>query len=147
MAIARWEGSAVQAPTGHPGGTMGLDDDPVIAFESAAAWEAWLAENHASVSGVWIKMAKKASGIPSVTHVEALDGALCYGWIDGIRRKLDDQWFLQRFTPRRPRSNWSKINVAKVGALIEAGRMQPAGRAEVERAQSDGRWAAATGDS
>ncbi len=115
-------------------------NDPVIAFESAAEWEAWLAANHASSDGVWIKMAKKASGIPSVTHTEALDGALCYGWIDGIRHRFDDRWFLQRFTPRRPRSNWSKINCEKVERLIGAGRMQPSGLAEIERARADGRW-------
>ena len=120
-------------------------NDPVIAFESATAWEAWLAENHASSDGVWIKMAKKASGIPSVTHPEALDGALCYGWIDGIRHRFDDRWFLQRFTPRRSRSNWSKINCEKVEQLVIAGRMQPAGLAEIERARADGRWDAAGG--
>jgi uncharacterized protein YdeI (YjbR/CyaY-like superfamily) len=120
-----------------------LESDPVIAFESAAAWEEWLAEHHATSGGVWIKIAKKASGIPTVTHAEALDGALCYGWIDGQRNRFDDHWFLQRFTPRRPRSNWSKINCAKVEQLIEAGRMQPAGLREIERARADGRWNAA----
>jgi uncharacterized protein YdeI (YjbR/CyaY-like superfamily) len=115
-------------------------NDPVVAFESAADWEAWLAENHASSDGVWIKMAKKASGVPSVTHAEALDGALCYGWIDGVRHRFDDRWFLQRFTPRRPRSNWSKINCEKVEGLIAAGRMQAPGLAEIERARADGRW-------
>ena len=118
-------------------------DDPVVAFESAAAWEAWLADQHAAASGVWIKMAKKSSGIPTVTHAEALDVALCYGWIDGQRNKLDDQWFLQRFTPRRPRSNWSKINRGKAEQLIGDGRMQPAGLREVDRARADGRWDAA----
>ncbi len=88
-------------------------------------------------------MAKKASGIPSVTHAEALDVALCYGWIDGQRNSFDDRWFLQRFTPRRARSNWSKVNCAKVERLIEEGRMQAAGLAEVERARADGRWDAA----
>ena len=118
-------------------------NDPVIAFESATAWEAWLADQHAAASGVWIKIAKKSSGIPTVTHAEALDVALCYGWIDGQRNKLDDRWFLQRFTPRRPRSNWSKINRGKVERLIGDGRMQPAGLREVERARADGRWDAA----
>jgi len=113
---------------------------PIVAFASAAAWEEWLAENHASSSGVGVKMAKKASGIPTVTHPEALESALCYGWIDGVRRRLDEQWFLQRFTPRRARSNWSKINCAKAEQLIESGRMQPAGLAEIERARADGRW-------
>ena len=118
-------------------------NDPVIAFESAGAWEAWLADEHAVATGVWIKMAKKSSGIPSVTHAEALDVALCYGWIDGLRNRFDDQWFLQRFTARRPRSNWSKLNRQKVEQLIAEGRMQPAGLREVERARADGRWDAA----
>ncbi len=117
--------------------------DPVVAFESPEAWEAWLAEHHATAGGVWVKMAKKATGIPTVTHQEALDVALCYGWIDGQRNRYDDQWFLQRFTPRRPRSNWSKINRDKVERLVAEGRMQPAGLREVERAQADGRWDAA----
>ena len=117
--------------------------DPVIAFESSAAWEAWLAEHHATAGGVWVKMAKKATGIPSVTHQEALDVALCYGWIDGQRNRFDDQWFLQRFTPRRARSNWSKINRDKVERLIEEGRMRPGGLREVQRARADGRWDAA----
>lgn len=90
-----------------------------------------------------VKIAKKASGIPSVTYAEALEVALCYGWIDGQRNRFDDQWFLQRFTPRRPRSNWSKVNCAKVERLMEEGRMRPPGLAEVERARADGRWAAA----
>jgi uncharacterized protein YdeI (YjbR/CyaY-like superfamily) len=117
--------------------------DPVIAFDGPAAWRAWLDEHHRTAGGVWVKMAKKASGIPSVTHPEALEEALCYGWIDGQRRTLDDQWFLQRFTPRRPRSTWSKINCAKVERLLDAGRMRPAGLAEVDRAKADGRWDAA----
>ena len=117
--------------------------DPVIAFESQVAWEGWLAEQHATSSGVWIKMAKKASGIPTVTHAEALESALCFGWIDGQRKAFDDRWFLQRFTPRRSRSNWSKINCAKAEQLIREGRMQPAGLREIERARADGRWGAA----
>ena len=118
-------------------------DDPVLPFESQAAWEAWLAEQHATADGVWVKMAKKATGIPTVTHAEALESALCYGWIDGRRNRLDDQWFLQRFTPRRARSNWSRINRAKAEQLISEGRMQPAGLGEIERARADGRWDAA----
>ncbi len=118
-------------------------NDPVITFESAEAWEAWLADHHATATVVWIKMAKKASGIPTVTHPEAIDGALCYGWIDGQRNAFDDRWFLQRFTPRRPRGNWSKVNCGKVERLIEQGRMRPAGLREIERARADGRWDAA----
>ena len=112
----------------------------IIAFESQAVWESWLAENHDDQAGVWVKMAKKASGIPSVTHPEALDVALCYGWIDGQRDRFDDQWFIQKFTPRRARSNWSKVNCGKVEKLIEEGRMRPPGLREIERAKADGRW-------
>lgn len=118
-------------------------EDPVLPFASAEAWEAWLAAQGESADGVWIKMAKKATGIPTVTHVEAIDVALCYGWIDGQRRSLDAEWFLQRFTPRRARSTWSKVNREKVAQLIAAGRMQPAGLREIERAKADGRWDAA----
>jgi uncharacterized protein YdeI (YjbR/CyaY-like superfamily) len=118
------------------------DDLPVIAFESSEAWEAWLA-HHQDEPGVWLKIAKKASGIPTVTHPEALDVALCFGWIDGQRLPLDADWFLQRFTPRRARSKWSKINRERVAALVAGGRMQPRGLAEVERAKADGRWDAA----
>jgi uncharacterized protein YdeI (YjbR/CyaY-like superfamily) len=118
-------------------------DVPVVAFASHEDWDAWLAEGHASSNGVWLKIAKKASGIESVTHPEALEIALCYGWIDGQRRKLDDVYFLQRFTPRRRRSNWSKINRGKAEELIAAGRMQPAGLREIEAAKADGRWEAA----
>ena len=115
----------------------------IEAFPTVEAWEAWLEENHARSSGIWLKIAKKASGIASVTYPEAVEVALCYGWIDGQKDKLDDRWYLQRFTPRRPRSKWSKINRAKASALIESGRMRPAGRREVERARADGRWDAA----
>jgi len=89
---------------------------------------------------VWIKMAKKATGIPSVTHPEALEVALCYGWIDGQRKANDDVSFLQRYSRRRPTSSWSQVNVAKVEALEAAGRMRPPGLAEVEKAKADGRW-------
>jgi uncharacterized protein YdeI (YjbR/CyaY-like superfamily) len=115
----------------------------VIAFPSEQAWEDWLAAHHASADGIWMKIAKKASGIPTVTHPEALNVALCYGWIDGQRKPLDGRWFLQRWTPRRARSRWSKVNCAKAEALEAAGRMLPPGRAEIERAQADGRWDAA----
>ncbi len=123
---------------------MGADDGlPKIHFASAAEWEAWLEENHAVAAGVWVKAAKKASGIASVTIPEALDGALCFGWIDGRREALDEQFFLQRYQPRRARSKWSKINREKVERLIADGRMRPAGLAEIERAKADGRWDAA----
>lgn len=120
-----------------------MSDEPVGAFASAAAWEAWLAEHHATEQAVIVKIAKKASGIPTVSPAEAIEVALCFGWIDGVRRGLDGTHFLQRFTPRRARSKWSKINRAKAIELIEAGRMRPAGLAEVERAKADGRWDAA----
>ncbi len=113
-------------------------------FASAAAFEAWLADEHASSDGIWLELAKKGSGVPSVTYAEAVEIALCFGWIDGqVRRSGEDGFYLQRFTPRRPRSTWSQINREKVAALIAAGRMQPAGLAEVERAKADGRWDAA----
>ena len=101
--------------------------------------------DHATiVDGVWIKVAKKGSGIPSVHPPEALDVALCFGWIDGQRKSIDETFYQQKYTPRRARSKWSKINVEKVAALTEAGLMRPAGVAEVERARADGRWDAAT---
>jgi uncharacterized protein YdeI (YjbR/CyaY-like superfamily) len=122
---------------------VGADDGlEAIFFSSAREWEAWLEENHAEAAGVWIKMAKKASGIDSVNHPEALESALCFGWIDGRRERLDEIYFLQRFTPRRPRSNWSRINREKVEQLSAEGRMRPAGLAEVKRAKADGRWEA-----
>jgi uncharacterized protein YdeI (YjbR/CyaY-like superfamily) len=102
-----------------------------------------MSEHHAQQNGVWIKIAKKTSGIVSVTHDEALDVALCYGWIDGQRKSYDSMFFLQKFTPRRPRSLWSKRNVAKVAKLTATGRMKPSGLAEVEAAKRDGRWEAA----
>jgi uncharacterized protein YdeI (YjbR/CyaY-like superfamily) len=123
---------------------VGADDGlEQIFFASAEDWEAWLDEHHGDTQGVWIRMAKKASGIESVNHQEALDSALCFGWIDGRREALDETYFLQRFTPRRPRSNWSRINRDKVQRLSASGRMRPAGLAEVERAKADGRWDAA----
>jgi uncharacterized protein YdeI (YjbR/CyaY-like superfamily) len=122
---------------------VGVVELPVQSFASAAEWESWLGEQHAELPGVWLKIAKKGSGVPSVTFAEALDAALCYGWIDGQARSVDDTWYLQKFTPRRARSTWSKRNREKVAALIEAGRMQPAGLREIERAKADGRWEAA----
>ncbi|HZP28523.1 MAG TPA: YdeI/OmpD-associated family protein [Acidimicrobiia bacterium] len=118
-------------------------DLPVRAFRDDRAFERWLEGNHDRSPGLWIKMAKRGSGIPSVTHAEALDVALCFGWIDGQRRALDGTHFLQRFTPRRPRSTWSRINRDKVAQLIATGRMRPSGLREVERAKADGRWDAA----
>lgn len=112
-------------------------------FKSAKAFEAWLKKNHATSDGLWLKIAKRGSNEPSVTYPEAVEIALCWGWIDGQKKSLDDQHYLQRFTPRRARSVWSKINVEKVQGLIEAGRMQAPGEAQVEAAKADGRWARA----
>ena len=118
-------------------------DPPVKSFASQETWERWLDRNHGNEGGVWLKVAKKASGKRTVTVPEALEIALCYGWIDGQRKSFDEDYFLQRFTPRRLRSRWSKINRDSATALIERGRMRPPGLAEVERAKADGRWAAA----
>ena len=112
-------------------------------FKSAKAFETWLKKNHATAHGVWLKIAKAGANQPSVTYSEAVNIALCWGWIDGQKKSLNSQHFLQRFTPRRPRSLWSKTNVDKVGALIEAGRMQAPGYAQIEAAKADGRWARA----
>ena len=115
-------------------------DDEALAFETPAAFEAWLGEHHESSDGIWIKFAKKASGIQSVTYKEALPVALAHGWIDGQVKRIDDDWYRQRWTPRRARSVWSKINRAAAEAMIERGEMKPAGLREVERAKADGRW-------
>jgi uncharacterized protein YdeI (YjbR/CyaY-like superfamily) len=122
-----------------------MDSDPIHGFENQKAWEKWLKENHRTSSGIWMRLAKKASGIPSITYAEGVESALCYGWIDGHKRPHSDTAWLQRFTPRRSRSMWSQINREKVLALIESKRMQPAGLEEVERARQDGRWEAAYG--
>lgn len=116
------------------------DDLPVLSFESEAAFETWLEKHHETSKGIWLKLAKKGSGIPSISRAEALDVALCFGWIDGQTASLDDTHWLQRYTPRRPKSKWSQINCEKAKALIAQGRMRPAGLREVERAQQDGRW-------
>lgn len=111
-----------------------------IMFEDGPAFEAWLRENHLKCPGIWMHFAKKNSPLQSVSYPEAVEISLCYGWIDGQAKSLDEHSYLQRYTPRRARSIWSKINRAKVDKLIESGRMQPAGLAEVERAKADGRW-------
>jgi uncharacterized protein YdeI (YjbR/CyaY-like superfamily) len=119
------------------------DDLPILLFAAPAGLQAWLEENHADVDGVWLKIAKKGSGVESVTYAEALELALCFGWIDSQKRGFDERHFLQRFTPRRPRGKWSQINREKAEGLIAAGAMRPAGLAEVEAATADGRWEAA----
>ena len=118
-------------------------DLPTKLFKTPAAWEKWLETHHAKSGGVWMQIAKKDSGLSSATYQEALDVALCYGWIDGQKRPLDDRTWLQRFTPRGPRSIWSKINTGKADALIKSGRMRPAGLAAIEAAKADGRWESA----
>ncbi len=118
-------------------------DLPITPFASRNAWEAWLEEQHATSNGLWLKIAKKESSIDTVSYAEALDAALCYGWIDGQKASFDEDYWLQRFTPRKPRSKWSKINRQKALELIEKGEMKPAGLREVERARADGRWDAA----
>ncbi|MGY0489440.1 YdeI/OmpD-associated family protein [Streptomyces sp. WG-D5] len=118
-------------------------DLEIVAFESAETFQAWLGEHHAISPGIWLKLRKKGPGIVALDYTQALDVALCYGWIDGQKAKFDDQWWLQRFTPRRPSSKWSKVNRDKAAALTEQGRMHPPGQAEVDRAKADGRWEAA----
>ncbi len=119
------------------------DELPTLLFAGAAEFEAWLDDHHAEPDGIWLKIAKKGAPEPSVTYAEAVELALCFGWIDGQRRALDATHFLQRFTPRRPRGRWSKINREKAEALIAPGRVRPAGTAEIEAAKADGRWEAA----
>lgn len=124
-------------------GARVADDLPVMLFADAAALEAWLEDHHGQPGGIWLRIAKKGAPEPSVTYAEAVELGLCFGWIDGQRRALDATHFLQRFTPRRPRGRWSKINREKAEALLAAGRVRPAGLAEIEAAKADGRWAAA----
>ncbi len=116
---------------------------PTLSFESKKKFADWLTKEHDKSAGVWVKLAKKGTGIPSVTITEALDVVLCYGWIDGQRASFDEKYYLQKYTPRRPKSNWSQINVEKVERLIASGEMKPAGLKAVEAAKQDGRWDAA----
>jgi uncharacterized protein YdeI (YjbR/CyaY-like superfamily) len=115
----------------------------VLAFASSAEWAAWLEAQPISSKGVWLKLAKAASGIPSVSKQEAIDDALCHGWIDGQLDKFDADYWLIRFTPRRPKGKWSQVNRERALALIELGRMRPAGMREIDQAKRDGRWEAA----
>src|ERR1700735_4054244 len=119
---------------------MPADDLPVLAFGSAQSWEDWLAEFHESAPALWLKIAKPGAPAPTVTYAEAIEVALCHGWIDGQKGKLDERHWLPRFTPRKPGSRWSKINREKAERLITAGRMRPAGLRQVEAAQAGGRW-------
>jgi uncharacterized protein YdeI (YjbR/CyaY-like superfamily) len=118
-------------------------DLPVIAFKSQQAWDAWLTSQPAQSKGLWLKLAKKSSGVASVSRQEAVDTALCHGWIDGQLDSFDDKYWLIRFTPRQSKSMWSEKNRARALELIELGRMRPAGLNEIERAKKDGRWNAA----
>jgi len=115
----------------------------IKAFRTPAAFEAWLRSNHDRETEIWVKIHKKDSGLPTVTHAQALDVALCWGWIDGIRKSLDERSFLQRFSPRTPKSIWSQVNRDHVARLIAAGRMTPHGQRQVDAAKADGRWDAA----
>jgi len=119
---------------------MPPDPLPVMTFESTDAWDTWLAAHHTDSPGLWLKIAKKGAAGRTVSYSDALDVALCHGWIDGRKGRHDDEYWLQRFTPRKPGGNWSKINTERAAALIASGRMRPAGLREVERAQADGRW-------
>lgn len=116
------------------------DDLAVIPFSSAKKWQQWLVKHHGQEDGIWLQIFKKESGIKTVTYAEALDEALCYGWIDGQKKACDETCWLQKFTPRRARSAWSAINVGHVERLIKEGRMQASGHAEIKAAQEDGRW-------
>jgi uncharacterized protein YdeI (YjbR/CyaY-like superfamily) len=118
-------------------------DLPVRLFVVQSDWRAWLEENHMQSQGIWLKHAKKSSGKPSVSYKEALEEALCYGWIDSQKQAYDEDYFLQKFTPRGPKSVWSKTNVVKAEELIKSGKAQPAGLAAISMAKQDGRWGAA----
>lgn len=120
-----------------------VSEAEVITFRDAAEFEEWLETHFELQAGVWLKIAKKGSGIPSLTSDEAVDVGLAFGWISGQRKAHDELYYLQKYVPRRPQSRWSQVNVAKVEELIASGRMRPAGLAEVEAAKGDGRWAAA----
>jgi len=116
---------------------------PILAFDDARAWGRWLSRHGSAQKGLWLKLAKKGNAAPSVTHAQAIETALCHGWIDGQIQRYDALWWLVRFTPRQPRSKWSQINCRTALRLIDEGRMQPAGLAQVQSAQADGRWDAA----
>jgi uncharacterized protein YdeI (YjbR/CyaY-like superfamily) len=120
-----------------------MSELPVLKFKSQAQWEKWLGENHGQPDGVWLKFAKKNSGETTLSFADAIDSAVCYGWIDSQRNGLDEKFYLQKFSPRRAKSVWSKINRERVERLTAEGRMMPAGLAQVEAAKADGRWAAA----
>jgi uncharacterized protein YdeI (YjbR/CyaY-like superfamily) len=119
------------------------DANKIKSFPSQAAFERWLSANHARETEIWLRIYKKGSGVPTVTPAEAIDVVLCWGWIDGQRKSFDEQSFLQRYCPRKPRSTWSQINRDHVARLTKAGRMTPHGQRQIDAAKADGRWAAA----
>jgi uncharacterized protein YdeI (YjbR/CyaY-like superfamily) len=139
-AAIRHDRMDVPGCAGHDVGVGTSEEFQVRAFVSAAEFAAWLDTEHARVPGLYVQIAKKSAGVPSVTATEAVEVALCFGWIDGRANRVDDDWFTVRYTPRRPRSVWSQKNVATVARLVAEGRMRPAGLAAVEAAQADGRW-------
>jgi len=116
------------------------NEPPIIPFETPSQWEQWLETNHTHINGIWLQFFKKASSVPSVTYEQALDEALCYGWIDGQKKTFDEQSYLIKFTPRRTKSIWSKKNIEHVARLQKQGKMKPQGIKEAERAKEDGRW-------
>lgn len=118
-----------------------MADFPIIAFSSQKEYEIWLDANHESADGIWMKIYKKNSGIPTISYAQAVETSLCYGWIDSQLKSLDEKAYIQKFTPRRSKSIWSKINREHIARLIKEGRMKPAGLKQVEEAQKDGRWA------
>ena len=120
-----------------------IKEVPTLVFPDAVAWATWLSDNYLLESGIWLKIAKKATGVTTVSYAEALEEALCWGWIDGMAKSLDAAYYVQKFTPRRKRSLWSKVNIGKAEALISSGRMRPPGFAAIEAAKADGRWEAA----
>jgi len=130
-------------PKGKSISKIAMPEMQIIPFASPTIWEQFLAENHAVSNGIWLQFYKKGSGIESVTYPQALDAAPCYGWIDGQLKPLDELSYMQRFTPRRPRSIWSKRNIEHIARLTAEGRMKPAGLKEAEAAKTDGRWATA----
>jgi uncharacterized protein YdeI (YjbR/CyaY-like superfamily) len=143
MVNFRRSGRRANIATVSPRSSSPSDDLDLVELADRAAWDAWLAEHHASAPGVWLKLAKKASPTATVSQADAVEVALCWGWIDGQVGRLDEFFYRQRFTPRRPRSGWSQVNVEKATRLIEQGLMRPAGLAAVDAAKADGRWAAA----
>ena len=133
-------GNAIFHSVGKQAKKIMTQDSPTLPFKTAKAFETWLGKNYDSSAGIWLKIYKKDSGVTSITYAEALDVALCYGWIDGQKKTFDDLSWLQKFCPRREKSGWSKINIGHVERLIKENRMQPAGLLAVEKAKADGRW-------